>query len=410
MERVLRADEGLSRSDLQAEPEEWTEDVLIDELIRAVGLNIQPGRPNPRYETPEWVSVEIPDFQLEERNKDGNNRDLWIIGENKSVNKFEDAQSDMQEYLGKMWWPDYGIATDGIIWVTYRIETSSSGDSGNGDVAEYYRSFSEVVDLRSAIRTIVEEEGVVAQRQLNGADVDEELQKFVDIFSPTALVELLLRKAPKQLRDERKSDVDAFYELYIELLFGESNTPPSDPTVVNMVVSGTLGLELDVESVVGDLDAASTSTAPGRAYLSQRDDDPTVMVFRSGAITVAGATTKEEVEQQVRWFVDAVSELGISVNVDVVLDSLSVKYVVVRDDFESSIELTAAAVALGLEATEYEPEQFPALIYRPENAPCTVLIFSTGRVLVTGVETKQNAESILESVASSLSDANILNG
>ena len=221
VERVLRGDEGLSRSDLQAEPEEWTEDVLIDELIRVVGLNIQPGRPNPRYETPEWVSVEIPDFELEEHDEDGDNGDLWIIGENKSVNKFEEAQGDMQEYLGKMWWPDYGIATDGITWGTYRIETSA-GDSGNGDVAEYYRSFSEVVDLRSAIRTIAEEEGVVAQRQLNGADVDEELQKFVDVFAPTALVELLLRKAPKQLRDERKSDVDAFYELYIELLFGES--------------------------------------------------------------------------------------------------------------------------------------------------------------------------------------------
>jgi len=222
VERILRDDEGLSRSDLQAEPEEWTEDVLIDELIRAVSLNIQPGRPNPRYETPEWVSVEIPDFELEEHDEDGDNGDLWIIGENKSVNKFEDAQGDMQEYLGKMWWPDYGIATDGITWGTYRIETSGAGDGGNGDVAEYYRSFSEVVDLRSAIRKIAEEEGVVAQRQLNGPDVDEELQKFVDVFAPTALVELLLRKAPKQLRDERKSDVDAFYELYIELLFGES--------------------------------------------------------------------------------------------------------------------------------------------------------------------------------------------
>lgn len=223
VERVLRGDDELSRNDLHAEPEEWTEDVLIDELIHAVDLNIQPGRPNPRYETPEWVSVEIPDFELEEHDENGDSSDLWIIGENKSVNKFEDAQNDMQEYLGKMWWPDYGIATDGIKWGTYRIETSGTGDDGNGDVAEYYRSFSEVVDLRGAIRTIAEEEGVVGQRQLNGVDVDEKLREFVEVFTPTALVELLLRKAPKQLRDERKSDVDAFYELYIELLFGESD-------------------------------------------------------------------------------------------------------------------------------------------------------------------------------------------
>jgi hypothetical protein len=36
------------------------------------------------------------------------------------------------------------------------------------------------------------------------------------------LVELFERTAPKKLRDQRKRDVEAFYELYIELLFGES--------------------------------------------------------------------------------------------------------------------------------------------------------------------------------------------
>ena len=185
-------------------------------------------------------------------------------------------------------------------------------------------------------------------------------------------------------------------------------TSSVDPVVVNMVVSGSLGLELDVKSVVRDIDTASSSTAPGRAYLSQKDDDPTVMVFRSGAITVAGATTEEEAEQQVRWFVDALLSLGIAVDVDAVLDSMSVKYVVVSDDFGLSIDLAAATVALGLEATEYEPEQFPALIYRPENAPCTILLFSTGRVLVTGVKSKKHAESILQDLTSSLFSSGLL--
>jgi len=45
-------------------------------------------------------------------------------------------------------------------------------------------------------------------------------------------------------------------------------TSSFDPVVINMVVSGSLGLELDVESVVGDIDTASSSTALGQAYLS----------------------------------------------------------------------------------------------------------------------------------------------
>lgn len=181
-----------------------------------------------------------------------------------------------------------------------------------------------------------------------------------------------------------------------------------DPVIVNMVVSGSLGLELDVETVVNDVDTASLSTAPGRAYLSRSDDDPTVMVFRSGAITVAGATSNEKAEEQIKWFVDALLELGIGVDIDVVLDSMSVKYIVVSDDLGSNIELTDAAIALGLEATEYEPEQFPALIYRPGNSPSTVLLFSTGRVLVTGIKNKESAASVLKNVSSSLSNIGLI--
>lgn len=224
IERILRGDDTLLRTDLSAEPEEWTEDILVEELIEALGLNIQPGRPNPRYETPDWVDVEIPDFELEETDENGDNGDLWIIGENKSVNNFPEAEQDMQDYLGKMWWPNYGIATDGIKWAAYRVEASSGdADNGDGGVGRHYRSFTEVVDLRDAIRSIAEEEGVVGQRQLNGANVDDEIRKFIDVFAPDALVELLRRQAPKRLRDQRKSDVDAFYELYIELLFGKSD-------------------------------------------------------------------------------------------------------------------------------------------------------------------------------------------
>jgi hypothetical protein len=228
IERILRGDDTLSRSDINAEPEEWTEDVLINPLINAAGLNKRPGRPNPKYDTPDWVSTEIPDFELEQPDEDGDNGSLWIIGENKSVNKFGDARSDMQAYLSKLWWPNYGIATDGIQWAAYRVESSKTGD-GNGDaaenrdVAQHYRSFVETVDLRGAIRAIAEEKGVVAQHQLNGSDPDEEIRAFVDVFIPDALVDMLRRRAPKELRDKRKSDVDAFYELYIELLFGASD-------------------------------------------------------------------------------------------------------------------------------------------------------------------------------------------
>lgn len=57
-----------------------------------------------------------------------------------------------------------------------------------------------------------------------------------------------------------------------------------------------------------------------------------------------------------------------------------------------SLNLNALAIALGLEKTEYEPEQFPGLIYRPEDATVVLLAFGSGKVVITGARSVQEAE------------------
>jgi transcription initiation factor TFIID TATA-box-binding protein len=44
--------------------------------------------------------------------------------------------------------------------------------------------------------------------------------------------------------------------------------------------------------------------------------------------------------------------------------------IVVTTELESTILLEALAVELGLESVEYEPEQFPGLIYRGQDHVC----------------------------------------
>ena len=63
-------------------------------------------------------------------------------------------------------------------------------------------------------------------------------------------------------------------------------------------------------------------------------------------------------------------------------------------EFETPINLEALTVKLGLEDVEYEPEQFPGLIYRIEQPQGVVLIFSSGKVLFTGFENKKEAEVV----------------
>ncbi len=50
----------------------------------------------------------------------------------------------------------------------------------------------------------------------------------------------------------------------------------------------------------------------------------------------------------------------------------------------SDLNLNAVALGLGLENIEYEPEQFPGLVYRIKQPKVVVLIFSSGKLVITG--------------------------
>ena len=52
---------------------------------------------------------------------------------------------------------------------------------------------------------------------------------------------------------------------------------------------------------------------------------------------------------------------------------------------ERPLNLSALAVCLGLEITEYEPEQFPGLITSLHDYACVVLVFASGKVVIHAV-------------------------
>lgn len=51
---------------------------------------------------------------------------------------------------------------------------------------------------------------------------------------------------------------------------------------------------------------------------------------------------------------------------------------------DAEIDLNELSIELGLENIEYEPEQFPGLVYRPSDTNCVLLVFGSGKVVITG--------------------------
>jgi transcription initiation factor TFIID TATA-box-binding protein len=53
-------------------------------------------------------------------------------------------------------------------------------------------------------------------------------------------------------------------------------------------------------------------------------------------------------------------------------------------------------IDLGIEKVEYEPEQFHGLVYRPDETNCVLLVFGSGKVVITGGRTAEENREAFE--------------
>jgi transcription initiation factor TFIID TATA-box-binding protein len=87
---------------------------------------------------------------------------------------------------------------------------------------------------------------------------------------------------------------------------------------------------------------------------------------------------------------------------------ITVQNIVASADLQAVLNLNAIAIGLGLENIEYEPEQFPGLVYRIDDPKVVVLIFSSGKLVVTGGKSPDNCEQGVEVVRQQLDSMGLL--
>ena len=84
---------------------------------------------------------------------------------------------------------------------------------------------------------------------------------------------------------------------------------------------------------------------------------------------------------------------------------IEVQNIVASSDLEQSINLNAIAISLGLERVEYEPEQFPGLVYRLDEPKVVLLLFGSGKLVCTGARKPQDVEDAVNKITIELRSA-----
>jgi transcription initiation factor TFIID TATA-box-binding protein len=152
--------------------------------------------------------------------------------------------------------------------------------------------------------------------------------------------------------------------------------------IVNVVASGSLDAEFDLERVAADIGSIAEydpDKYPG-VYLRFEEDAPLITIYRTGKYIVTGADSEEEAHAIRERFLNLLADNGMIAEPDD--EWFRIQNLVCTAELGESLNLNALAIGLGLESTEYEPEQFPALIYRGGDS--VLLVFSSGKIVCTG--------------------------
>jgi transcription initiation factor TFIID TATA-box-binding protein len=173
-------------------------------------------------------------------------------------------------------------------------------------------------------------------------------------------------------------------------------------------------LELEIVNVVGlisyrqELDLAalaetfsshdeitSVTYEPAENHWLQTNfapDDTYVAFYRSGRCSITGIDSVKQFEDVVQRVNGVMREL---LKFDFTPES-KVSNIVVTTTLDRDVQLEPLALQLGLERTEYEPEQFPALIYRDSVSDAVILVFASGKLLCTGLSHLDEITNVVE--------------
>jgi len=182
--------------------------------------------------------------------------------------------------------------------------------------------------------------------------------------------------------------------------------PKETINIENVVASTGIGQELDLQSVAMDLEGADYDPEqfPGLVYRTQSPKSA-ALIFRSGKIVCTGAKSTSDVHDSLHIVFDKLRELNIPIDEE---PEITVQNIVTSADLGRNLNLNAIAIGLGLENIEYEPEQFPGLVYRLDDPEVVALLFGSGKLVITGGKKPEDAEQAVDVIVSRLEELGLL--
>jgi len=128
-----------------------------------------------------------------------------------------------------------------------------------------------------------------------------------------------------------------------------------------------------------------------------REPKTSALIFSSGKIVCTGAKSMAKVRESINKIIKNIEKIGIKIKIR---PKIKVQNMVASGSINMDLNLNV--LAMSLENSEYEPEQFPGLVYKLPGTRATFLLFSNGKIVCTGTRSEAMLGSAVNKLVSNL--------
>ena len=171
-------------------------------------------------------------------------------------------------------------------------------------------------------------------------------------------------------------------------------------TIVNIVASTFLDKDIPLIKLAEKLPNTEYNPEqfPG-LVMRIREPKTSALIFGSGKVVCTGARSMTKLRQSIKQIVKNVEKIGIKITI---VPRVKVQNMVASGSIDMDLNLNQ--LAMELENTEYEPEQFPGLVYKLAGTRATFLLFSNGKIVCTGTRSEDQLKEALDKLIVNLTE------
>ncbi|MHC1604698.1 MAG: TATA-box-binding protein [Candidatus Methanofastidiosia archaeon] len=176
-----------------------------------------------------------------------------------------------------------------------------------------------------------------------------------------------------------------------------------NPTIVNVVVSADIHADLDLNTITARIENTEFEPEqfPGLVYKLPEPKTST-LVFSTGKLICTGAKSVKNAEKAIYIIIDNLKKIGFEITQK---PDLKLQNMVATANLD--VELDLENLVFELANCEYEPEQFPGLVYRVKNPKVAILLFNTGKIVCAGAKSKEDVDNGIKKLIEDLENIGI---